>query len=230
MRSALATFRERECVVGEAEALRLLGSLRLRLGDEESGRPLLLEAVRRFRALKRGGGAGSPYGLEDCLRQLGDTLDVDPRPTPRHLHSSMAATDDASHHEEGGEGAEGAPLARLLGQSAASARHGRGRLRRPFRSRWKMLRADGDAKPHDCSERSEHTSTRRGKHEGVGAPGGELTPRAGEDGAGVRAATPTQREGRSRTPFLLRCTCWGLDWVVATSGTASESLDTEAIG
>lgn len=69
LRGALRAFRSLECVLGEAEAMRMLGTLRLDVGDEIAGRPLLCDAVARYDALEQYG-TRSSYGASIALRLL----------------------------------------------------------------------------------------------------------------------------------------------------------------
>ena len=215
MRSALAAFREVECEVGEAEALRLLGTLRMQLDDGEGGRALLSDALRRFRALELEGMA-SPFGLNECLHQLGD---ANREPTLTHHHAASGArTDEAVDGTAtllGQPGAHGGGPPRRLphvsgkpraagGRSLGSRRGGGGGARIP----WAVGR-----------RRTREASTSRTRAAALEAA---LDVEASGDGDGRRPSLSRQRRSQ-RSACFLRCSCCGyIDVVVATPGELRE--------
>jgi tetratricopeptide (TPR) repeat protein len=121
LRGALRAFRTLGCVLGQAEALRLLGSLRLAADDEISGQPLLHEAVELYQTLNTEHGMRSTYGESAALELLGAA------------HAPM-------RHED----APLWPTSRLLGQNGAGSRAG---LRVLLGDRWgrrQPARTEGD--------------------------------------------------------------------------------------
>ncbi|KAL1526146.1 hypothetical protein AB1Y20_014874 [Prymnesium parvum] len=185
LRTALKGFARLDCVLGEAEALRLLGALRLKLSDEHTGRLQLREAVRAYHRLQRRG-ASSPYGLAEAARLLGDDRTrtgpqegrVDVELLSEDDDTDSAMSDGALRRER----SWGALFGRRVGGGDA-----------PFVPRGALAKGASRRKASNKSRRMLRPTEREGPmNKGRGGAGG---------------VQPASMPGKKKYRFKLRCRC-----------------------
>ena len=202
LRGSLRAFRAVHCALGEAEALRMLGSLRLDMGDDISGRPLLRDALAKYDTLEEHD-AFSPFGVASALRLLGSDEDG------AHQGGARAARDAADAVDGGGVELPEQHSAWLLGTGASSSTRAGG----------------GKASATRAAQyRKGSTAAKVGGRFNRAFRSGRPCGAVGE--SGEMAAARRTANGRPRAParrcLLFKCSCLRLHLVLAAGGPADE--------
>jgi hypothetical protein len=215
LRGALRTFRANECVLGEAEALRLLGGLRVAVGDEIAGPPLLRDAVERYETLEQDG-ASSPFGMSACLEMLLGNC---------NSSSGGGLTNGNPGQATGSDGSDAmiASRSRLLeeGGADAAAPGGVGRRRRVP---WKNKKRPTSASTSTSTSASASASASGLSREGLPTAAAQMEAARSDGDACVH---PPKTRRPPAGGCLIRCSCFRMKFVLAASGD-EQGVDADA--